>query len=68
MTSVRNGSIYPWPLNYIQNWSKRNAVIKKLKVLKWYQKTMEEVLQEVERCCQALSDRLGENTFFFGDQ
>lgn len=67
VTSVRNGSIYPWPLNHIQNRAKRSSVIKKLKVLKWYQKSMEEVFQEVENCCQALSDRLEGKTFFFGD-
>jgi len=28
----------------------------------------EQVYDEVETCCQALSDRLGEQRFFFGTQ
>lgn len=68
VTSVRYGSIYPWPLNFIQNRVKRAAVIKKLKVLGWYQKTMSEVFQEVEICCQALTDRLEDKDYFFGDK
>ncbi|EFA06445.2 Metaxin-2-like Protein [Tribolium castaneum] len=68
VTSVRYGSIYPWPLNHIQNRVKRAQVIKKLKVLGWYQKTMSEVFQEVENCCQALTDRLEDKDFFFGDK
>ncbi|CAH0550404.1 unnamed protein product [Brassicogethes aeneus] len=66
VTSVRNGSIYPWPLNHIQNRAKRNQVIKKLKVLQWYKKSTKEVLEEVENCCQALSDRLEGKEYFFG--
>lgn len=68
VTSVRNGSVYPWPLNHIQNREKRNQVIKKLKVLDWYNKTIHEVHQEVESCCEALSVRLDNNPYFFGDR
>ncbi|XP_063908504.1 metaxin-2-like isoform X2 [Zophobas morio] len=68
VTSVRYGSIYPWPLNHIQNRVKRASVIKKLKVLGWYQKSMSEVFEEVENCCQALTDRLEGKDFFFGDK
>lgn len=67
VTSVRNGSVYPWPLNHIQNREKRNQVIKKLKVLDWYNKTLHEVHQEVESCCEALSVRLDNNPYFFGE-
>ncbi|CAG9766297.1 unnamed protein product [Ceutorhynchus assimilis] len=65
VTSVRNGSVYPWPLNHIQNREKKNQVIKKLKVLDWYNKTLEEVHQEVESCCEALSVRLDNKQYFF---
>lgn len=67
VTSVRNGSVYPWPLNHIQNREKRNQIIKKLKVLDWYYKTLDEVHQEVESCCEALSVRLDNKSYFFGD-
>ncbi|XP_050301228.1 metaxin-2 [Anthonomus grandis grandis] len=65
VTSVRNGSVYPWPLNHIKNREKRNQVFKKLKVLDWYNKTLEEVHCEFESCCDALSVRLDNNQFFF---
>ncbi|KAJ8926104.1 hypothetical protein NQ315_009961 [Exocentrus adspersus] len=67
VTSIRNGSIYPWPLNHIQNVIKRHQVIKKLKALSWYNKTLEEVFQEVENCCEALSIRLDGKIYFFVD-
>ncbi|KAK9886256.1 hypothetical protein WA026_015769 [Henosepilachna vigintioctopunctata] len=66
VTSIRHGSVYPWPLNHIQNWSKRRSVMKNLKVWNWYDKTLEEVFQEVENACQALSDRLDDKEYFFG--
>ncbi|XP_076267642.1 metaxin-2-like [Rhynchophorus ferrugineus] len=68
VTNVRNGSVYPWPLNHIKNREKRNQVIKKLKVLNWYNKTIEEVYQEVENCCEALNVRLDNKHYFFGDK
>lgn len=68
VTKVRNGSVYPWPLNYFQTWSKRSAVVKKLKVLGWYQKSLDSVYQEVENCCQALSERLEGKEYFFGSK
>ncbi|KAI4468130.1 metaxin related [Holotrichia oblita] len=66
VTKPRNGSVYPWPLNLMQTWSKRSKQIKALKTLGWYEKSLEEVFQEVETCCQALTDRLENNTYFFG--
>lgn len=67
VTSVRNGSVYPWPLNLIQNREKKSQIIKKLKVLDWYNKSLEEVHQEVESCCEALSVRLDNKPYFFSD-
>jgi len=66
VTKPRNGSVYPWPLNHFQTWSKRATVCKRLKMLGWYNKTLEDVYQEVENCCQALTDRLEGKEFFFG--
>lgn len=68
VTKPRNGSVYPWPLNHIQNWSKRRDVIKRLKLFGWYGKKLIEVYQEVETCCQALSDRLEGKEYFFGNK
>ncbi|XP_045469580.1 metaxin-2 isoform X2 [Harmonia axyridis] len=68
VTSIRHGSVYPWPLNHIQNWTKRKTVMKNLKVWNWYDKKLEEVFQEVENACQALSDRLDNKEYFFGDR
>ena len=68
ITTVRHGSVYPWPLNHIMNRQKKNQVIKKLKALDWYKKSLEEVYQDIENCCDALSVRLGDNKFFFNDR
>ncbi|KAF5297562.1 hypothetical protein FQR65_LT09993 [Abscondita terminalis] len=66
VTKPRNGSVYPWPLNHIQTWSKKSAVVKRLKMMGWFNKNIEQVYQEVENCCQALADRLEDKEFFFG--
>ncbi|GLV40925.1 uncharacterized protein CBL_08499 [Carabus blaptoides fortunei] len=68
VTKPRNGSVYPWPLNHFQTWSKKSAIIKKLKLLGWYQKSMENVYEEVENCCQALAERLEGKEYFFGSK
>ncbi|XP_078035943.1 metaxin-2 isoform X2 [Augochlora pura] len=66
VTKERHGSVYPWPLNHFLNWQKRNEVIKKLNVLGWYSKSIQEVCTEVENCCKALSERLNGNEYFSG--
>ncbi|XP_045538439.1 metaxin-2 isoform X1 [Papilio machaon] len=66
VTRVRNASVYPWPLGWLQTRSKRNNVIKRLKALHWYDKTLDQVLADVEQCCNSLSQRLGERDYFFG--
>lgn len=68
VTKPRNGSIYPFPLNYFKTWGKRSSEIKKLKLLGWYDKSLEDVYKEVENCCQALTDRLEGNEYFFGNK
>ncbi|VEN36389.1 unnamed protein product [Callosobruchus maculatus] len=65
VTRVRHGSVYPWPLSYMQNWEKRSQVIKKLKALDWYNKTLDDVFAEVEACCEALNTRLDGKRYFF---
>lgn len=43
VTKPRFGSVLPWPLNHIITWQKRGQVVKKLGVLGWGQKTLDEV-------------------------
>uniref|UniRef100_A0A2H1V7S1 SFRICE_023782 n=1 Tax=Spodoptera frugiperda TaxID=7108 RepID=A0A2H1V7S1_SPOFR len=50
VTKVRNSSVYPWPLGWLQTRAKRNAVIKRLKALHWYDKTIDQVLADVKMC------------------
>lgn len=68
VTKPRHGSVYPWPLNHFLNWQKRKEVIKKLNVLGWYNKTVEEVCGEVKNCCTILSERLENNEYFSGEE
>ncbi|XP_071638417.1 metaxin-2 isoform X1 [Temnothorax longispinosus] len=66
VTKQRHGSVYPWPLNHYLNWQKRREVIKRLSVLGWYNKSLDEVFDDVKKCCIALSERLADEEFFFG--
>lgn len=43
VTKPRYGSAYPWPLNHILTWQKKQAIYKKLAALGWTSKTLEEV-------------------------
>jgi hypothetical protein len=47
VTKVRNSSVYPWPLGWLQTRAKRNAVAKRLKALHWHEKTLDQVLADV---------------------
>lgn len=67
VTKPRHGSVYPWPLNHFLNWQKKKEVVKKLSILSWYNKTIEQVCNEVKTCCSALSQRLEGSKYFFGD-
>lgn len=68
ITKPRYGYFYPFPLNHILCYTKRQSVIKKLGAYKWTVKSLDNVYEEVDRCCQALSDRLENNRYFFGDK
>ncbi|XP_017797776.1 PREDICTED: metaxin-2 [Habropoda laboriosa] len=68
VTKGRHGSAYPWPLNHFLNWQKRKEVIKKLNILGWYNKTIEDVCNEVKNCCTALSVRLEGSDYFSGEK
>lgn len=68
VTKMRYGSVYPWPLNHILCLRKRRQIATKLAVADWQDKTLEDVMEEVQNCCGALSERLGDQKFFFGDK
>jgi len=70
ITKERYGSPYPWPLNSVLYWKKRNSTLKYLNAIGWG-KTMSltKVEESVKRCCRALSQKLGENKlYFFGNR
>lgn len=68
VTKPRFSYNLPWPVNHIVTWQTRSAIKKKLKSADWYSKSIEEVYEEVNNCCHALSERLGNQKFFFGDK
>jgi metaxin len=68
VTKPRYGSPYKWPLNKLIPLKKSWQINRMLSSLGWKQKTMEEVYNEVETCCQALSNKLDKKQFFFGSK
>ncbi|XP_046683165.1 metaxin-2-like [Homalodisca vitripennis] len=68
VTKVRYGSVHPWPLNWLLTRQKRHMILKRLNALGWLDKTIEQVYDEVDSCCTALSERLDDNKYFFGDK
>ncbi|XP_070332089.1 metaxin-2 isoform X3 [Odocoileus virginianus] len=65
ITLARYGSPYPWPLNHILAYQKQWEVKRKMKAIGWGNKTLDQVLEDVDQCCQALSQRLGTQPYFF---
>ncbi|XP_074766655.1 metaxin-2 isoform X2 [Athene noctua] len=47
---------------------KQWEVRRKMKAIGWAGKTLEQVLEDVDQCCQALSQRLGTQPYFFNKQ
>ena len=43
VTKPRYGSAYPWPLNHILTWQKKQQAYKRLSALGWTSKNLEEV-------------------------
>ncbi|XP_073842666.1 metaxin-2 isoform X1 [Musca autumnalis] len=70
VTAPRNGCVFPWPLNKIQNASKRRQAKKLLKVYQWDNMEIEDVMEKVEKCCETLNLKLKERDgpFFYGEQ
>ncbi|XP_054280796.1 metaxin-2-like [Macrosteles quadrilineatus] len=68
VTKPRNSSVHPWPLGWILTAKKRRRVLKRLGALNWLDKSVQQVYEEVDSCCTALSERLDDNKYFFGDK
>ncbi|XP_072468512.1 metaxin-2 isoform X3 [Notamacropus eugenii] len=68
ITHSRYGYPYPWPLNHILAYQKQWEVKRKMKAIGWGNKTLDQVLEDVDQCCQALSQRLGTQPYFFNKQ
>lgn len=68
ITKPRYGCPYPWPLSWMLPLRKQAEVRARLASNTWMDKTLNEVCEEVRICCQALSERLDQQTYFFGDQ
>ncbi|KAF6737432.1 Metaxin-2 [Oryzias melastigma] len=66
ITRCRYGKPYSWPLNLILAYQKQWEVRRKMNAIGWGGKTVEQVYEDVSQCCQALSQRLGTQPFFFG--
>ncbi|KAJ3610009.1 hypothetical protein NHX12_022103 [Muraenolepis orangiensis] len=64
----RYSSPYSWPLNHILAYQKQWDVRRKMKAIGWGGKTLEQVYEDVSQCCQALSQRLGTQPYFFNKQ
>ncbi|XP_055546619.1 metaxin-2-like [Wyeomyia smithii] len=68
ITKQRNGCVYPFPLNHIQNWRKQRSVCRQLNVAEYLNLKLDEVVAEVDKLCISLSSKLDEKTYFYGDE
>lgn len=68
VTQPRYSFPYPWPLDKILFWNKKRSVRNQLKSLEWLDKSIEDVLEEVESCCGALAERLDKSPYFYGEK
>ncbi|CAE1276714.1 MTX [Acanthosepion pharaonis] len=68
ITKPRYSSCYPWPINLILPLKKFAEIKSRLSSIGWYNKSFEDVCEEINTCCQALSERLGNQAYFFGDK
>lgn len=68
ITKQRNGCVYPFPLNHIQNWRKQRTVRRQLNVAESLNIKLEEVVENVDKLCQSLSMKLDDKLYFYGDE
>eukprot|EP00057_Strongylocentrotus_purpuratus_P034928 XP_797071.1 PREDICTED: metaxin-2 [Strongylocentrotus purpuratus] len=68
-TKQRYGSPYPWPLSLILPYLKQREAVSYLKAHNsWQDFLPDQVYDEVNLCCKALSDKLGGEQYFFLDR
>ncbi|XP_040171528.1 metaxin-2 [Anopheles arabiensis] len=67
VTKKRNGCVFPFPLNHVQNWRKESAVRRQLRMADYLHEGIDTIMGEVDHLCQDLSSRLGDKRYFFGD-
>lgn len=67
VTLPRNGSVFPWPLNRIQNWRKRKYFLNLLSTYQWKDIGIDQVADKVAKCCQTLVELLGPKAYFYGN-
>lgn len=70
ITAPRNGVVFPWPLNKIQNFSKKRHALNILKVYDWLDMPIEDVIEKVAKCCESLELKLqsSKGDYFCGDK
>ncbi|KAJ8416894.1 hypothetical protein AAFF_G00327720 [Aldrovandia affinis] len=68
ITRLRYSSPYSWPLNHILAFQKQWEVRRKMNAIGWAGKSLAQVYEDVSQCCQALSQRLGTQPYFFNKQ
>ncbi|NP_001084472.1 metaxin 2 L homeolog [Xenopus laevis] len=68
ITQPRYSYPYSWPLNYFLVFQRKWEIKRKMKAIGWATKTLEQVFEDVDQCCQALSQRLGTQSYFFNKQ
>lgn len=68
VTKKRNGCVFPFPLNHVQNWRKESAVRRQLRMADYLHEGIDTIMGEVDHLCQDLSSRLGDKRYFFGDR
>ncbi|KFB46395.1 AGAP008150-PA-like protein [Anopheles sinensis] len=68
ITKKRNGCVYPFPLNHVQNYRKEASVRRQLRLADRLNVSLEKVIADVDTLCQNLSTELGQQLYFFGDR
>uniref|UniRef100_UPI00358F9DE0 metaxin-2-like n=1 Tax=Myxine glutinosa TaxID=7769 RepID=UPI00358F9DE0 len=61
----RYGSPFPFPLDIILARQKQREIVRRMKAVDWAEKTREQIHDEVDQSCRALSQRLGNHKYFF---
>ncbi|XP_050430149.1 metaxin-2-like [Adelges cooleyi] len=68
ITKQRYSSVYPFPLNHLATYYKRQSMLSLLEVLNWKKKTLDEVFKDVDKICESLSSVLGNKKYFFDEK